>query len=861
FTYPVPAALKTAGTYFRFFLVQTDNLPYSAEVASLSSNGGQCVRVGYTPGPDTTVEFHCGNVSYVNATAFFGQAWQGNAYLFNQQSNKFYFHGSGIAMDPVAAGTDYGCYVRSDESLVLQAGDATSGYAISRNACPFIDLTVFSCYTVTRGSSFRFDSMRVKDDGLLVRDLVPVVANGKGALFDRMTGVCWFNATGSDFSKGTTIGRQGWPLSSTASLVVAADGSFADPYMPAFVKLTEDTDWTDCQERLANGVTVDLNGYTLHLSAPETRSPASPIVIAGSGTFHLTVPKGQTWNAGTLQYDGNITILKDGEGSYLVSRKIAAVSAITIAEGEVKMGNNAVLAGGTHITVKDGATCDMAGRGDNVAFVTIEGTGPDGKGALRNTGGDISNSTAQMAGFELTGDATVYGTGHLGLINSSYNPTTFELNGHTLTLDLTAGRGFWFCNTTGTSGGTVYTKSGIPYFHRTTVNIPNVDFIIDGQNSIFRMPTETMANPTTVKSVTVMNGGLFEEGYQATHMENLTILDGGAVGLSTYVRWIYVKNEVVVSNETTDVTIYPPVTGDGTYPKLIKKGAGTLTLANNHTDQRFDRGVEIFGGTVVMSSTASTLNYHVAISSQPVPVTIHAGGTLDMRQCTQPFALSSLTIEEGGTLLHTAANTISFRSANTFTEPKPFAFAGTVNFTQPPTFVLDDLFAGPDAPAAGASVTLLEAGAITANNGVTFKVMGCPYAYDLDILPASVTLKTSAGGTAPTPITIWTVGGNYVYGNATTGDNFRFPLARLLTQERWNVKMTGWRTASGNGLQAGSVAWGHHCGIQDLALKTSPARAGLLEGLDSYALAAGDPDFTILVCGELDVADGISNGE
>ena len=57
------------------------------------------------------------------------------------------------------------------------------------------------------------------------------------------------------------------------------------------------------------------------------------------------------------------------------------------------------------------------------------------------------------------------------------------------------------------------------------------------------------------------------------------------------------------------------VTNNGTYPKLVKYGAAKFNITNNHTDQRMDGGAEIFGGMVVMDSTASTVNPSIAISS------------------------------------------------------------------------------------------------------------------------------------------------------------------------------------------------------------------------------------------------------
>ena len=861
YTYTLPAALKAVGTYFRFFLVQTDNLPYSSELESLTSTNGQTVRIGYIPGPDTVVDFSFGNITYVNATAFFGQFWQGNAFLLNQQNRNngqgFMFHGAGNDIGFVTANTDYRCQIDSDNYITLVGGDTMNALAISRTTCPIFEMAVFGCYSITRGSIFRFDSLRLNDNGLAVRDLVPVqTADGKGALFDRVNGEVWPNLTTVDFLKGAAVTRQGWALASSESYRVAANGVIEDAAFSGTIVLTEDTDWTDCQDKLLNGVTVDLNGHTLHLSAPETTSAFNPIVLKGaSGTFHITVPGGKTWNETFIRYDDPVDILKDGAGTYLISRKNPNIASITVAEGTVKAGGTAYLAKGTHITVKDGATYDAGGYGDSVCFFTIEGAGPDGLGALRNTGGDIGNGTAQMEGLVLTGDAIVTGNSQ-GLINNSYTATTFELNGHTLTLNLNAGKSFWICSSSGSTEGLILVKSGSAFFHRNTSNLPNVDLTLIGAGIGAEIPS---SNPPNVylRDITLNNGTIYKQSSNRMHVRNLFINDGSTI--DSTVSWIYVSTAVVVSNETANFTLYPPITNNGTYPKLYKYGAATLTIANNYTDQRMDNGVEIFGGTVVMDSTASTPYPQRAISSQPVPVIIHAGGTLDMTRCgAAAFALSKLVIDEGGTLLHTSDQTISFTKAPSFDKPEPFAFTGIVNFTQPANFVLTELFNGPDAPAAGTPLTLLTAGAITANTGGRFNVIGCPYEYNIDVTSTTVTMTSVAEGvTPPAPIKIWTVGGNYAYGNATTGDNFRYPLAQQLSAAGWNVQMTGWRRTNPNGIQSSSTAWASHGGIVDLALKTSATRAGLLEGLESYAAAANEPNFTIFICGDADVADGV----
>ena len=657
FTYTLPAALKADGVCYRFFLAKTGEMPYAAELASLTSTGAQLVRLDYVPGYDTTADLRFGDVTYENQKVFFGQHWGSNAYLFNMQSSEFRFHGSGksSAIAP-AAGTDYLCRITADNMFQLESAAGVSTVPESRKAYPLIDMCVFADHRgVTYNAKFRFDSMRVKDGGLVVRDLVPVkTAAGKGALFDRASGQVFENVTATDFTLGAAAARPAWVVAMTESL--AGSASAAPSAVLDGIKLTEDTEWSALAGRVVGGATVDLNGHTLHVASTDAAALPAPVNLAGaSGTLHVTVPDGQTWHGAPFHVVGSLAVVKDGPGIWQVDSDIYAATSLAVEEGLVKMGVTLGIAEDTPVTVKAGAAFDFAGRSNNIGRFTIAGDGPDGKGALRNSGADIANSTRQLKSIALSGDATIGGSGNFGFIYISYGAAELELNGHTLTVDMDAGKSFWFCNTSAASAGTVLVKGGIVHFHKTAVNLPDVDFVVDGAGSIFRQPGSSPANPTVVKSITVQNGGYFEEGYQCTKMQDLRIFDNGEVGLQSQVKWIYVADTVTVSNETSDVTIYPPFTANDTYPRLVKKGAGALTIANNHTDQRIDRGVEIFGGTVVMSTSRTSGGVpHKAISSQAVPVTIHDGGTLDMRQCASPMLVTTLEIEDGGTILHTA---------------------------------------------------------------------------------------------------------------------------------------------------------------------------------------------------------------
>ncbi|MBR0066435.1 MAG: hypothetical protein IJQ00_02475, partial [Kiritimatiellae bacterium] len=870
YIYTLPAALKADGVYYRFFLVKTDNLPYAAELVSITSTGAQGVRLGYIPKASTTIDFRFGSAGTAENTAFFGQSWYGGGnWLLSRQTNfKFYGSGTGaITLDSAFdTSASYRIYIRDDNKAIQSHAGVENRYDITRASNSPLDLTVFSTYPVnvsgatSHRASFRFDSMLVKEGDVVVRDLVPVqTTDGKGALFDQANGDIWTNWTSTDFTKGAAVARQGWVIATSESLVGSA--SAAPGAVLGGITLSEDTEWSAIDGRLADSGTVDLNGHELHVT-DYAAFLAKHATLAGTGALRVTVPANETLTFSAANkpiFTGKL--VKDGAGTLVLSSSMTHLTGVTVAEGIMKYGTTSVFSNnGKTIEVLDGAAFDFNGNGNgNAVYYKVAGTGPDGLGALRNTGADCANNQAQMSGLELTADAYIGGSASLGLIHSNYAASTFKLNDFTLTLNLPSGKSFWICNVTTSNAGTILVKSGQAYFHNKESKLPSVDFIVDGANAVFQKPSG--GPKCTVRDVTVKNGGAFNEYVNNTYIRNLYVFDGGQVP-NTGIAWIYTSGTVLVSNETTDVSIYPPICENGTYPKLVKYGAGTLTLANNYIEEHINLGAEIFGGKVVMESVrGSDAAPEKALSSSAIPVTIHAGATLDMTKCTNttPFKVTRLVVEDGGTLLHAANNNLSIAGAATYDKPLPFgAFAGSLEIAAAVTFDLTDLYSGASAPAAGADVTLFSAGTLTRASAGIVNIVGCPYDNYVTYESGSVVLHTASAAVAElNPIKIWNLGGTYVYG--ANNNSYRAQLGTLLAAEGWKVEMTGWRTSSASIICNAKDAWKRHAGIVDLALKTSATRAGLLEGLETYCAAANEPDFTVFLCGDADVADGVAD--
>ena len=862
YTYTLPAALKADGVKFRFFLVKTDNLPYASELASITSTGEQTIRLDYVPGAFTTVDLRFGNVTYEHQKTFFGQGWSGSCFLFNMQSSTFRFHGGGATFPDIVptANTDYRCVVATGGKCILSDAANSSGVNESLTSYPYSDLCVFASYGGGNVAKYRFDSMVVKHGGIAVRDLLPVqTAAGKGALFDRASGVVFENPTTTDFTKGAAVARAGWVIATTEpSLAGSSSGAPGEVGGVNRLVLSGNTEWSAIESSLATGATINLNGHELHIADYPSFGMKQVVFTDNAGSIRVSVPANESlsFNAASKPvFTG--TLIKDGAGTLMLSSGMTTLTGVTVEEGIVKYGAASVFNNsGITVEVKDGAAVDVNGVANgNAVYYKVAGSGPDGNGVLRNTGGDVGNTIAQMAGIELTADAKITGN-TFGLINKDYTATTLALNGHTLTLALNSGKSFWVCNTTATTDGIVLVKGGSVAFHKTASTLSNVDFIVDGVNAVF-----TSGVKANVRDITVLNGGqLAESVHSTTAARNIFVLDCDVPANAN--RWILVSNSVLVSNDTADVTIYPPFNANSTYPKLVKKGTGKLTIANSHTESRIDKGVEIFGGTVVMSTSRATDGApEKAISSQPIPVTIHAGGTLDMSFCTNaaPFKVTKVTIDEGGTLRHTANNTLSIAGAATYEKPLPFgAFLGTLDIAATVTFDLTDLYAGASAPAAGADVTLFSAGSVSRAAAGSVIITGCPYDNYVTFESDSVVLHTlTSSASVHDPIKIWNVGGSFVYG--ANGNCYRSSLGQLLLAEGWNVQMTGWRSANASQLCNDNEAWKRHAGVVDLALKTSATRAGILEGLETYCAAANEPDFTIFLCGDKDVADGVAD--
>ena len=277
----------------------------------------------------------------------------------------------------------------------------------------------------TGQTTIRLHACQIYDNGMLVRDYVPVRFGGTVCLYDRCTKSCSYNAGSGTFASddaGTALPD-----------VVSFDSS------------------------------IDLAGHKLTLAHIAGTGEITDTV--GGGELWIDVPAGSAPENTGLSFTGSLKLVKDGAGAFTASKAGQTYTGGTVVmNGLAKSGVAAGPWGPSEalVTVADtGAAFDWNGAVSASATpysFDIKGTGIANGGAIVFTPGTGAGYTAYcLADLTLSGDALVVDpaagrNAYCGFIvlNRTHLLT---LNGHALTID--AGDKFNFKNVRAVGSGTV----------------------------------------------------------------------------------------------------------------------------------------------------------------------------------------------------------------------------------------------------------------------------------------------------------------------------------------------------------------------------------------------------------------------
>lgn len=387
----------------------------------LDAPNGSYVNTGFNPNQDTRVVF-------VATVQDKGEAWFAALSRRNNQSswwNTGVFQFINYPNNGLKSYVGYG-----NEALELNPGAETGRHTmeLDKNVCK-LDNVIRHTFTAqtfqlsqpiwlfTRnagGSSYpheqqslpiKFHACQIYDNGTLVRDYVPARRPGVVGLYERVSGAFVINSGSGAFSAGTATGE---------TLVAEEEGGI-----------------------------IDLAGHTLILSTLTGVGTITDSV--GGGRLVVRVAGGSTLTNSSIALTGDLSLVKEGAGTFVASKASQTYTGGTVvSNGWAK---SAVTPGAfgparSLITVANGAAFNWGVDGGCAYSFTLEGSGPDGKGALFNSARNSSWNSNYIGDLTLTGDAVATALGKVGNGVDYFGFTyvggteqhTLALNGYDLTM-------------------------------------------------------------------------------------------------------------------------------------------------------------------------------------------------------------------------------------------------------------------------------------------------------------------------------------------------------------------------------------------------------------------------------------------
>ena len=203
----------------------------------------------------------------------------------------------------------------------------------------------------------------------------------------------------------------------------------------------------------------------------------------------------------------------------------AHAATTTIDVGTVYTNSASYIAGGSEIVVPDGAAFDLytvqnSGWYSYRYSITIAGSGPDGLGALRDTGThDPKEDDVQISTITLSGDALIKSARYMALLGRRYAETKLNFNNHTLTVDMEDGKSFaLFFGGPWNTAGELKLVNGV-------LLVPAAN----GHYTDFEMVTVTVQGANSVLNVNGDGAGIFVKDLLMS--DAATLVGNGFVGI------------------------------------------------------------------------------------------------------------------------------------------------------------------------------------------------------------------------------------------------------------------------------------------------------------------------------------------
>ncbi|MFZ5664193.1 MAG: autotransporter-associated beta strand repeat-containing protein [Pseudomonadota bacterium] len=420
--------------------------------------------------------------------------------------------------------------------------------------------------------------------------------------------------------------------------------------------------------------TFDLGGFGTSIGS----LAGSGAVILGAAPLTTGGDNGSSTFAGTVSGDGGI--VKTGTGTFVLSGANSYAGLTTVSQGVLSVRNNAGLGGNAAGTVVDaGAALELQGgitlTGE---ALTINGTGVNGAGALRN----VADNNIWAGTVTLGSDSLI--TADAGRLDIDL------LAGSTQALT-TGGAGLIGLANANTAGALTVTGGSLALFGSGNfaggVNVNAGNLFLQGGSSVNDAAAVTLGTGNLIVAVSETIGSLAGTGGTVQIDAGQTLTLGGSDASTSFGGVIF-------------------NTGN-----LAKQGSGTFTV----TGTLAHSGTTTITGGTLLSGAANIWQGNGL-------VTIGNGGTLDLGGFDQSIAAISLA---GGTLANGALTGSISTSGGTIRDITGAANSlratgGTTTLTGAGSFAQGVTLAGGDVVLQGVGASIADAALVTVNTGTLF---------------------------------------------------------------------------------------------------------------------------------------------
>ena len=328
---------------------------------------------------------------------------------------------------------------------------------------------------------------------------------------------------------------------------------------------------------------------------------------ANCGHLRVAVPSGSTIYNRSVSLAGNLRLVKDGLGTFVPAKANQSYRCGTeVANGMLTLlENNYTLPlgmWGSEVFVRSGTSVILNGKVSAYWYgFTLDG------GTMRHVVAKADSETAMLKRVRLTGDSTLLVDRDYGLVGLNQDPTTLDLGGNTLEVQIEIGQYFRCYNTTILDGTVDITSGGWFLTGGGYVKATNVDFKINCALDI--------AAPFSV--------GGYEAKFYSTGSNNRTEPLTVAGVFKPTVAAYY--GCTMLAGSTMDLTAWP---SDAGWPMASAFGA------NGKTDLEFADSGEIavnLAGRTDLKALARSADSHLFTwpLEDGVPVVPGAGFVLD----------------------------------------------------------------------------------------------------------------------------------------------------------------------------------------------------------------------------------------